>query len=229
MRLGRLFFAGAVVLGLAYFALKSPLPVADPRFIKEDFAGPGAAVSFSVFLDTGYARDRAHKLLADAAAILRKAEAQPDGAEAADVARAQALDRAAAELKAAGIRNGMLKFGGALVVFGKRGNAPWRIGLRDPRGKGPDGALAYVMSSGDEAIATRGDARVVTVIAADATQAARGVGAVADGSPEAWPELARRAGLEQVMVVDADGTVTVTDALGKRVKFLSDINAKVVP
>ena len=230
MRLGRLFFAGAIFLGLAYFALRSPLPAVDPRFIKEDFAGSGAALSISVYLDAGDARDRAHAELARVAARLRQAELEaPAEPAAASLRRAEALDQAAAGLKAAGIGNAMLRFGGNLVVRGRRGNAPWRIGLRNPRGRSPDDALAYLLADRDEAVASHGESRVVTVIGPDGPAATAAAQALFAAKPGEWRELARRRGLEQVMVVEQSGDIAVTGALGERLKFLHGATPKVLP
>jgi thiamine biosynthesis lipoprotein len=65
VRLGRLFFAGAVFLGLAWFALRSPLPVADPRFIKQDFFSLGTLVSVSLYLPESMTREQGKQALAD--------------------------------------------------------------------------------------------------------------------------------------------------------------------
>lgn len=230
MRLGRLFFAGAIFLGLAYFALRSPLPVVDPRFIKEDFAGSGAPLSISAYLETGYLRERGRAELANAAALLRKAEqAAPAEPGALSLARAAALDQAAAGLKAAGIGNAMLRFGHNLVTRGQRGNAPWRVGLRKPRGTAPDDALAYLLADRDEAIASYGETRVVTVIGPDGPAAAANAQTLFAAPPAEWRELARRLGLEQVMVVEETGDVTVTRALSERLRFLHGATARVLP
>lgn len=227
MRTGRLFFAGAVFLGLAYYALRSPLPVADPRFIKEDFASAEAPISISVFLETGYLRDRGHTELAAAAATLR---AGSDGAKA--------LEDAAAQLKAAGIRNSMLKFGATLVTRGKHGNAPWRVGVRKPRGKGPDDVLAYLLEDRDEALSSYSEdepgapssgLRSITVVAADAPKAAQGAKALFASGAELWPAAAERRGIAQALAVDADGAITVTKALGERLKFMPGQRLKTLP
>jgi hypothetical protein len=228
MRLGRLFFAGAVLLGLGWAALRSPLPAVDPRFLKEDVADAGAPLSFSVYLDAGYSRDRAKAELAAATAPFRKfaLEASADPAALA-VERAELLESAAAQLKAAGVANLMIRFGGHLVVRGRRGNAPWRIGLRNPRG-GPDDAVAYLLADRDEAVATFGDRPVITVLDADGPSAAANAATLA-GAGREWPKLARQQALAQVMSVDAEGTVTVTPELNQRLKFLHGITPRVLP
>jgi len=353
MRLGRLFFGGAVLLALAWFALRSPLPVADPRFIKQDFAGPGTALSISVYLDAGYERSRAQSALAEAAARLREREqdwapwgdgalgamnralarggaqavademaevfdraeqaraesggrydarlgalarlwgfdsqpparsAPPAAAEVQRLAeaiaraapyqagqeygpslavqwdfgalpRASALDEALAQLKDAGIANAMINFGGTLRTRGQRGTAPWRVGLRHPRARGPNEVLAYVLTSQDEAISTRGDDELffedqgqryhhvldprtgapaqglqsVTVIAPDAATAAVASHALFVAGPGGWRDLARTLGVAQAMVVTSSGDIKVTAALNQRLRFLNDRQARVEP
>lgn len=353
MSTGRLFFAGAVLLGLAWFALRSPLPVADPRFIKEDFAGPGAPLSFSVYLDTGYERAKAHAALAEVAVFLREREqdwapfgegalgamnrvlarggthrvtaamaelfdraeqarretdgrfdarlgalaklwgfdTQPPGRSApppdADLRRrvealsrtapyqagqpygpslavqwdfgalprAVALDEALAQLQQAGIANAMVNFGGVLRTRGARGAAPWRVGLRNPRARGPSELIAYVLTTADEAVSTRGDnerffeaqgvrfhdvldprtgapaqgLQSVTVIAPDAATAAIASQALFVAGPGGWRDLARTLGVAQAMAVTADGQVKITAALNQRLKFLKDRQARVEP
>lgn len=152
MRLGRLSFAAAIVLALAWFALRSPLPVADPRFLQQDFAGAGAPLSISAYLEAG-----------------------------------------------------------------------------DPRGRGPGDALAYLLADRDDAIASHGRDRVVTVVGADAAAAAAGARALHEAGAGGWVELARRQGLAQVMVVEADGSISVTRPLNERLKLLQGRSARVVP
>ena len=45
-----------------------------------------------------------------------------------------AVDRAAGILRSRGIGSFMIQFGGDLYVAGARGDRPWRLGIRDPRG-----------------------------------------------------------------------------------------------
>ncbi len=228
MRLGRLFFAGAVLLGLAWFALRSPLPAVDPRFYKQDFSNARAPLSITLYLETGYSRERA-KAEAEAANVeVLKALGPVDPDEATLlVSRAELLDAIAARLKDAGIANVMIRYGGNLVVRGRRGDAPWRVGLRDPR-RGPADAMAYLLADRDDAVVTLGELPVVTLVGADARRAAAAApGLLAAGKN--WPELARQQGFDQVIAVDASGAVTVTPDLAKRLKFLNGITPNVSP
>jgi len=50
------------------------------------------------------------------------------------IGKGYAIDRAAALLRARGFRDFMIQSGGDLLVSGQRGDRPWRLGIRDPRG-----------------------------------------------------------------------------------------------
>lgn len=353
MRLGRLFFAGAILLGLAYFALRSPLPVADPRFLKHDFLALGTLVTVSAYLEEGDTRERARTALADCERFLldyerrwsphgtgrlgevnralaagravtiagdeadlferaeqarrasgglfdarigalvqlwgfddeaHRREAPPeagrvralaDALRAAPgfrrgedygpapqvqwdfggIAKGQAVELAVQRLQAAGIRNVIVNAGGNLRAAGKRGSAPWRIGIRNPRGASPTEALAYVLTDSDEALMTSGDyeryfehagvryhhlldprsgapaqgLRSATVAHADAAWADAATTALFVAGAAGWREMARRLDIEQALVVTASGEVLVTEAFGRRLKFLGGTQPRVVP
>ena len=50
------------------------------------------------------------------------------------IGKGYAVDRAAAILRARGFNDFMIQSGGDLLVSGLRGDRPWRLGIRDPRG-----------------------------------------------------------------------------------------------
>ncbi len=64
-----------------------------------------------------------------------------------------AADRAAMQLRGAGFSNFIVDAGGDLVVSGRRGNAPWNLGIRHPRSS----QLLATAQFTDCAIATSGD------------------------------------------------------------------------
>ena len=67
------------------------------------------------------------------------------------------VDRAAASLKKAGIRQALINAGGDILALGGKGDRPWRIGVLDPTRddhKGP------VISLKDQAVATSGNYEV---------------------------------------------------------------------
>ena len=71
------------------------------------------------------------------------------------LAKGWALDAAARALRALGHADFLLQAGGDLYAAGTRGGAPWRVGVRDPRG-GPLDELAQV-DVRDRAFSTSGD------------------------------------------------------------------------
>lgn len=71
------------------------------------------------------------------------------------IGKGYAVDRVAAMLRQAGLRDFLVQFGGDMFVSGRRGTRPWRVGIRDPRGP-MDQAFAAVELS-DETFSTSGD------------------------------------------------------------------------
>jgi FAD:protein FMN transferase len=71
------------------------------------------------------------------------------------IAKGWALDRAAELLDARGVEHYALSAGGQVLARGRRGDRPWRVGIRDPR-SGVDDAFAMVSIS-DASVSTSGD------------------------------------------------------------------------
>jgi len=71
------------------------------------------------------------------------------------VAKGWAVDRAVAVLRSLGLRDFFVQAGGDLYAAGHRGERPWRVGVRDPRGA-KDGYFAQLEIS-DAAFSTSGD------------------------------------------------------------------------
>jgi thiamine biosynthesis lipoprotein len=143
---------------------------------------------------------------------------------------------------------------------GKAGGAHWRIGIQHPRPQGVGGAaLATLELLDGEAIGTSGDYHRYfevagrrychlldprTGVPADATQAvtvliAPGVGAGMRSDALSkpifiagveWRAMARKLGVEAVLRVGADGTVSATPAMQGRIKIeVPDMKLVVVP
>jgi thiamine biosynthesis lipoprotein len=51
------------------------------------------------------------------------------------IAKCYAVDKCVALLKAQGFTDFMLQAGGDMYISGKKGNEPWVVGIRDPRGQ----------------------------------------------------------------------------------------------
>jgi len=72
------------------------------------------------------------------------------------IAKGYAIDRAAAMLRQAGLDAFTAQAGGDLYVAGRKpGGKPWRVGVRDPRGK--PGAFFAMLEVEDHAFSTAGD------------------------------------------------------------------------
>ena len=71
------------------------------------------------------------------------------------IAKGYALERAAAVLRARGIDDFMLSAGGQVFAGGSKGERPWKVGIRDPRG-GQDDFFAS-LSVQNASVSTSGD------------------------------------------------------------------------
>lgn len=161
------------------------------------------------------------------------------GGHAKGVALNQALDR----LAALGYGNALVNLGGNLAVSGTRGGRPWRIGLRHPQGEGAiasvdvSGRMAVVTSGTYERYRQDGDRRYphiidprsgqpathvvsATVLHPDAARADVAATALVVAGAKAWPEVARRLQVRDVMIVDEAGRVQLTPAMSGKVQFV---------
>jgi FAD:protein FMN transferase len=157
-------------------------------------------------------------------------------------AKGHGVDVAIERLRELGIEHAIVNAGGDLRAIGRRGDRPWRIGIRDPRG--PE-ILASVEMETDEALFTSGDyeryfehegvryhhildprtgypaegATSATVIHANGAYADAAATALFVAGPERWLEIARALELEHAMLIDAEGTVHLTPAMAERLRF----------
>jgi len=162
------------------------------------------------------------------------------GIDLGAIAKGYAVDRAVAALQAAGIRRASVNAGGDLRLLGNHGGRPWRIGIQHPRD--PQGVLvtlelaaAAVVTSGDyerffevdgvryHHILDPRDGRPadacqsVTVVAASAAEADALATAAFVLGPEAGRLLVESWG-GMALIVAADGTVSLSEALKDRVR-----------
>lgn len=70
------------------------------------------------------------------------------------IAKGYAVDGAVKKLKATGIKSCLINAGGNMFAIGKKGQAPWKIGIQHPR---KPGKIIGFMFIHDQAIATSGD------------------------------------------------------------------------
>ena len=159
------------------------------------------------------------------------------GAYAKGVAADLALD----VLARAGVRGAVVNLGGNVAALGHGPGRPWRVGVRDPFGPG---WLAQLETRGREAVVTSGtyerwrllqgrrcshliDPRngqpcealaSVTVVHADAGLADAAATALAVAGPRHWPRVAAALGIDQALVVDAQGRARATPGLWERLR-----------
>lgn len=213
----------------------------------------------------GFHSDEIRAALPDAARVRALIAAQPrmsdltvsgneaqsrNGAVHVDLggyAKGYALDRAAALLKARGIKNALVNVGGNVFALGSHGKRPWRVGIQHPR---KPSAIAVLDLKDGEAIGTSGDyqryfelegRRYCHLIdprtghPAQSVQAATvlispgpGAGTLSDVASKpifiagaaGWREAARKMGVVQAMLIDAKGEVHISSALRRRIEFL---------
>ncbi len=166
-------------------------------------------------------------------------------------AKGAALDRAAEILKSFGIENAVLNAGGDLRVLGDHGNRRWRAGIRHPLDWG---LIASVDLVAGEGLFTSGnyeryrehegrrythiiDPRngmpidrivSVSVIHPNGALADAAATALSIAGPTDWSRVARRMGVNYVLLVEKTGTVYLSPEMKKRVTFVGTPPEKVV-
>lgn len=162
-------------------------------------------------------------------------------------AKGYALDRAAALLRQAGVKNALVNIGGNIIALGRKGDRPWRVGIQHPR---RGGALASLDLHDGEAIGTSGDyqryfevdgrrychlidprsGRPVEGVQA-VTVIARGphAGVASDVASKplfiagraGWREMAQRLDITAALFVDGEGRIDYTPDMGARLRWES--------
>jgi thiamine biosynthesis lipoprotein len=161
------------------------------------------------------------------------------------IGKGYAVDRVAAILRRAGLRNFMVQFGGDLLVSGFREGRPWTLGIRDPRG--PADRVFASLTLSDSTFSTSGDyerfflsggRRYHHIIDPDSGEPARGtrsvtivakVGAVADAlstgvfilGPAAGMALVEKLPDVDAVIVSDDNDVLVSSGLKDRLTILA--------
>ncbi len=157
------------------------------------------------------------------------------GAYAKGVAIDLVLDR----LQASDCAAALVNLGGNLAVMGQVGARPWRIGIRDPFGRG---VVATLDTAGREAVVTSGsyerhrladgqrvthiidpdraapapDVISVTVVHPSAGHADAAATALLVAGRSRWQRVARRLGVDQVLLIDRHGAAEVMPRLAQR-------------
>ena len=157
-------------------------------------------------------------------------------------AKGYAIDLAIARLRSLGIVNAIVNGGGDLRAIGRKGERPWRVGVRHPQG---EGVLASIEIEGDESVFTSGNYERFNeyegvkynhildprsgwpVTGITSATVIHDNGAVADAAATAmvvagageWHRIAKKMGIQYVMLVDEAGVVYMNPAMQKRVRF----------
>lgn len=166
------------------------------------------------------------------------------------IAKGYAVDLAVQHLRARGIENAIVNAGGDLRAIGRHGDRPWRVAVRKPGG----GVIGAVEVRGDESLFTSGNyerfrldateryphildprsgwpvdhVASVTVIAGEGVLADAAATALVVAGLDDWPRVAAALGLDQVLVVDEQGTVFPAPAMERRVRFTEALESVVV-
>jgi thiamine biosynthesis lipoprotein len=161
------------------------------------------------------------------------------------VGKGYAVDRAVAILRAHGLTDFMVQSGGDLYVGGHKGNLPWRLGLRDPRG--PADRIFATLELSDATFSTSGDyerffmhdgiryhhlldpdrgqpargARSVTIVATTAVVADVLSTGVFVSGPEAGMALIERLPDVEGVIVTSKNEVLVSSGLRSRLRLLA--------
>ena len=156
------------------------------------------------------------------------------------IAKGTALNRSAAALQARGINDFLISAGGHVILRGTRGDRPWRVGIRDPRGA-VDDHFAW-LELFDTSVSTSGDyerffnldgvryhhildprtgmpsrgLRSATVVCDDAEFADALSTAMMILGPQDAMALADRLPEVEVVLVDSEGRVSASDGLEAR-------------
>ncbi len=157
-------------------------------------------------------------------------------------AKGYAIDLAVRRLREQGIDHAIVNAGGDLRAIGRRGERPWRVGIRHPQGRG---VLASVETDGDDSVFTSGNyeryrehegvrhshiidprsgmpvehVASVTVIHDNGAVADAAATALTVAGPKAWHRIAQAMGIKYAMLVDGEGTVYMNPAMAGRIRF----------
>ncbi len=108
------------------------------------------------------------------------------------IGKGYAIDRAVRILRDRGLADFMIQAGGDLYVAGRRGDRPWRLGIKDPRGPGGQSFASVELT--DSTFSTSGDyerffikdgRRYHHILDADTGEPARGCRSVTIAAPRA--------------------------------------------
>lgn len=162
------------------------------------------------------------------------------------ILKGYAADRAAAVLRKEGIASGIVTVGGEVKAFGVRPDGTaWKVGVTNPRKRGPDDEIMATVRLSDKAISTSGDyerffirdglryhhvldpatgspgplCRSVTVVTDEGAMSDAFATAVFILGPDKGMEVLTRLGFDGIIIA-SDGVVHTTKGLEGRVEYL---------
>jgi FAD:protein FMN transferase len=159
------------------------------------------------------------------------------------LAKGYALEMFAKSLRDNGVINAMINIGGDYKVIGMRSGIPWNVAI--PRSDN-GGVLATIAVQMGEAVMTLGSystqagtgsssdypvfdpatlapvahTAAVTVVHKDAALASAAAQAIFVAGAAQWRETARAMGVSEVLLVDSDGKLHLSESLHRRLDFL---------
>ena len=172
-------------------------------------------------------------------------------------AKGAAIELMMEQLKQLNIHNALINSGGDLKVLGNKGNRPWRIGIKNPDyslQKSNQAILAAINLNDHESLFTSGNyerffehegqryhhiidprsgypasgTRSVTVLANDAGLADAASTALFIAGDQHWPDIARKMGIQYVMLISEDDRVYLSEAMSRRIELLTDVQPVIV-
>jgi len=163
-------------------------------------------------------------------------------------AKGYALDLALAELQKQGVKNALVNIGGNIIALGKHGDKPWRVGIQHPRQPKP---MAMLDLPSGWAIGTSGDyqryfekdgkryCHIIDPRSGYPAQSTQAVTVLIPPSPQAGvlsdvaskpiflsasdqrANAAKVMGVENYLVIDAEGKVMLSASMNQRVHWLA--------
>lgn len=172
-------------------------------------------------------------------------------------AKGYALDRAAAYLRGEKVHGALINIGGNILALGAHGDHPWRVGIQHPRQPGP---MATLDLPDGWAIGTSGDyqryfelegkrychlidprsgypvrgVEAVTILVPPGVQA----GTLSDAASKpifiagvaGWRQAAATMGITHALLIDAQGKLHMTQAMGQRLHLIEkNVTLEVLP
>ena len=161
------------------------------------------------------------------------------------IGKGYAVDRAVDILRRSGVRDFMIQAGGDMYVGGTRGDRPWRLGIRDPRG--PADRIFAALDLADATFSTSGDYErffmkdgvryhhIIDLRSGEPARLCRSVTLVTDRAviadalakgvfilgPDAGMALIERTPGVQGVIVSAKNEVSISSGLRKRLILLA--------